>query len=70
MVVPDQMASTLVLGLIVIVLWRGILSVLTKIPSPAFFIIVIFIGVVLGLIASAAPDEKYEKIVGKDEKPR
>ena len=58
-IIPDQVMSTFLIFGVVIVFWRGVVSLWNTPPSPLTVFIVLCIGIALGLIGACAPE--YEK---------
>jgi hypothetical protein len=54
--IPDQVLSTFMVATVVVLFWRGVVSVWNDPPSRTTIATVLFIGIGFGLIAGAAPD--------------
>jgi xanthine/uracil permease len=54
--IPDQVLSTSIVFVAVMVAYRGIVSLWKNPPSPTTLIVMLSIGIGLGLLAALAPD--------------
>lgn len=54
--IPNQVLSTFIVALLLVGGWRAIVSFWESPPTPRTIAIVLFTGIVLGLVAGFVPD--------------